>query len=124
MKTYSLYHLATGLFDGRSLTLPDDAATLALNTPAGMGAHEGMVNHRTHRLDLASGELVAWTPPPPSQADLEAAALRAAQQRVDQLERSQARAMRTLALDPFDHTARARLQEIEAAIVATGIRRS
>lgn len=120
MKTFSLYHLATGLFDGRSLTLPE--SMLALNVPAGMGALEGVFDHRAERLDLASGAVVPWTPPPPDPAELEAARLRQAQQRAAQLEAGQARALRALALDPTDQTARARLADIEAAIVAAGIR--
>lgn len=122
MKHYALYSLATGIFDGRTLALPE--SMLKLNTPPGMGALEGHFDPRSQRVDLETGEVVAWHAPPPSQAESEAADLRAALQRAGVLEKKQGRSIRALLLDPNDSQARARLTEIESQILALGIRRS
>lgn len=119
MKTYSFYDPSTGLLAGGTVTLPD--GLLDLNTPAGLVAIEGAFDQRSQRIDLDSGEVVAWHPAPDPQRD--AAHRRWEQERsVQQLEARQARSIRALMLDPNDQQARQRLADLEAQIVATGVR--
>lgn len=134
MKNYSLYDAATGIFTGQSLSLPP--AMLQANLPPGLAAIEGLFNEHAQRVDLATGEVVAWQAPRPAgdewrewnwDADAQRwrsmPTARAEQlERVQVLEAGQARALRALALNPGDAAARERLSSIEAAIVASGIR--
>lgn len=134
MNTYSLYDPATGIFTGQSLTLPP--SMLLANVPAGLAAVEGVFNEHAQRVDLATGAVVAWQAPQPAgdewrewRWDADARRWRSVptaraeqMQQVAALEASQARALRALALNPADEAARARLVDIEAAIVASGIR--
>jgi hypothetical protein len=140
--TYTVYHLETGLL-GAVLMLPDDDAQRAVNTPAGHGLIEGAFDARCQRLDVATGEVVPYRPPAPaddadstwqwSETGLRwvAVATPARQAREErqrriaaarELEASQGRALRALLLNPADVEARAKLEEIEAAIVSLGIR--
>lgn len=134
MKTFSLYDTATGLFTGQTLTLAP--AHLAANVPPGLAAMEGQFNDHAQRVELATGEVVAWRAPQPAgdewrewrwddaaQRWRSAPTSRAEQlQQVAALEAGQARALRALALDPNDQQARQRLEAIETQILATGIR--
>ncbi|MGC2461630.1 MAG: hypothetical protein WA446_11770 [Steroidobacteraceae bacterium] len=61
-KTYSLYEAATGLFTGKRLHC-DDEGLLAVRLPAGTLAMEGAFNHRSQRVDLATGAVLAYRPP-------------------------------------------------------------
>lgn len=70
MKTYTLFHTASGFFTGRTLSIP--ANMLALNTPDGMGAIEGNFDHLCQRLDLVTREVVDWTPPAPADDEFRA----------------------------------------------------
>lgn len=70
--TWSFYDPATGSFVGRTYR----GADLAANTPAGCAAIEGRFDHRTQRVDLATGQVVAWEPPPQPAAEARDRALR------------------------------------------------
>ena len=66
------YDLATGQLSGRTLTGPEEM--LALNTPPGQGAVQvapgQVLDVRSRRVNLATGELEAWQPPPPPADEL------------------------------------------------------
>jgi hypothetical protein len=128
-KTYSLYEAATGLFTGKRLHC-DDEGLLAVRLPAGALAMEGAFDHRSQRVDLATGAVVAYRPPAPS-GDHEwdgvakrwqvKAAVRGAEgrsaviyARIQALEATQGRAVREATLG--DASAMKRLKEIDAEI--------
>jgi hypothetical protein len=129
VKTYSLYEAATGLFTGKRLHC-DDEGLLAVRLPAGTLAREGAYDHRSQRLDLSTGHVVAYRPPAPS-GDHEwdsigkrwqvKAAVRGAEgrtaviyARIQALEATQGRAVREATLG--DASAMKRLKEIDAEI--------
>jgi hypothetical protein len=72
MKTYSLFDTTTGLFVGRTFStdLREDtgahARALAANTPAGHGVLEGVHDHLSRRVELATGTVLDYQPPAPS----------------------------------------------------------
>lgn len=111
MKSFSQYDASTGLFTGvtHSSTI-DDPDYLARNTPDGRKFLEGVYDHQSKRVDLATGEVVDYQPPAPSpeaQAALVKAAKRkAALQRITYLESKSLRAMREAILDPIGGTHR------------------
>lgn len=72
MTTWSFYDTATGLFVGRTYRGND----LAANTPAGCSAVGGWFDHRTQRVDLATGQVVAWEAPPQPGSEARAHAAR------------------------------------------------
>jgi hypothetical protein len=128
-KTYSLYEAATGLFTGKRLHCDDDGL-LAVRLPAGTLAMEGAFDHRSQRMDLSTGAVVAYRPPAPS-SDHEwdnvgkrwqvKAAVRGAESRsaviyarIQALEATQGRAVREATLG--DASAMKRLKEIDAEI--------
>lgn len=137
MRRHSLFDVKTGLFVGRIFATNigadhEHAAALAANTPAGMGAVEGMHDHLSRRIDIHTGEIVDYQPPPPS-AEHEwnketkrwalTAIVRDAMQvkrdaaaRISELEAGQASHIRRLALNPNDTVARKALQDIETEI--------
>ncbi len=59
MNTASFYDPKTGILTGQTYTGP----LVELNTPAGLHAIEGIHDHTTRRVALASGLLVEWTQP-------------------------------------------------------------
>ena len=63
MKRASFYSLATGLLTGSHFS--GNEAALRLNTPAGCGAIDGAWDAAAWRVDLATGQPVPYTPPPP-----------------------------------------------------------
>lgn len=65
---WHFYESATGIFSGRSFCGPE--AFLAINTPSDSSAHEGQVDHLSQRVDLVTGTLVAYQPPPPAADDM------------------------------------------------------
>jgi hypothetical protein len=57
MKTYSLYNLVTGEFDGRTTSCP--VSQLQANgPPPGFGMREGTFDRDTQRVDVATDEVV------------------------------------------------------------------
>lgn len=131
MTTWHFYDLATGLFTRQRLAASDQDL-VAANTPPGCGAYAGEVDPDSQRVDVATGDLVDWQPPRPSEDhawDTErrrwelspAAAKREAeridaQRRITALEIAQLRPLRELLLDQSSQPARARLAEIDAEI--------
>lgn len=65
MRTVGFYHKQTGLLNGDSLITSDDAA-VALNTPVDHIAIDGSHDHLSMRVDISTGELIDYKPPPPS----------------------------------------------------------
>ncbi len=66
-----VYDSATGMFTGVSLhtnvkTPEALAAFITQNTPAGQSAYVGYVDPLAQKMDVASGRLVDYQPPPPS----------------------------------------------------------
>jgi hypothetical protein len=131
MISWSFYDPQTGLFSGQTHGAPD-ASHLAANTPSGTVALLGLYDHLSQQVDVSTGAVIAYQPPSPgaefvwdapsSRWRLSAAAQaaqgarKAAAGRIAQLEASQHRALRELALGST--TALARLQSIDAQIVA------
>lgn len=131
IKTYSFYDSSTGLFTGKHLQC-DDAAMIATTLPNGMMALEGAYDHLSHRVDLATGQIVRYQPPAPSEGhewnpatnswQLNAgvhdgqARRNAVMSRIHALEVSQGRALREATLG--DASAVQRLKEIDDAIKA------
>jgi hypothetical protein len=128
IKTYSLYEAASGLFTGKRLHC-DDEGLLAVRLPAGTLALEGSYDHRTQRMDLTTGTVVAYRPPAPSpDHEWDPAAKRwqvrpatsiegrtgVIYARIQALEASQGRAVREATLG--DAQAMKRLKEIDAEI--------
>lgn len=67
MKTYSFYDPATGLFDARVISVPDEL--LQVNTPANRIAKEGYHDCSRCRVDVATGEIVPYQPPAPADTE-------------------------------------------------------
>lgn len=132
MKQYQFYHKETGVFGAKVFTTTSEDA-LTLNMPADHASREGVADHLSQRVDVATGALIDYQPPAPSpdhewQAETKrwelAAAVqtkrddtRAARQRIAYLESAvQPRAMREHAL-AFDGAAD-RLRAIDDEIAA------
>lgn len=62
-QTWRFHHAETGVFLPGSMSLPDEQAA-ADNTPAGYVATTLEADPFTQRIDVASGGLVPYTPPP------------------------------------------------------------
>lgn len=105
----SFYDPKTGLFTGRMFIGP--ARTVELNTPSGCKAMPGKYDHRSQRVDLETGEVVAYEAPPDPRARR-----RKVRQRIASLERRQLRPLRELALNPEDSDTRARLAALDGEI--------
>lgn len=127
MKNWSFYNKATGIFTGRRYSAPDDSQ-LEANTLGNEAPLEGDHDPQRVRVDLASGEPIEYRPPAPSPDHiwfepgrawvLSPAALQArtARAKIEHLEGRQARAVRELALNPDNKTAREVLTTLEAEI--------
>lgn len=134
---WSLFDKATGLFVGRQFS--GSVADLPANVPPELGAIDGQHDHRNRRVDLATGRVVDWTPPPPADTwdcrhawdedsrlwvpePTPAAIERARQARIKAemltVEAQQARPTRELVLDPQNRTALARLQALDRQLDA------
>ena len=115
-KSWQFYDRATGLFSSRAFAGPERA--LAANTPDGCAAIEGRYDRNTQRVDVASGQVVAYQRPV-SEVDTERreADRRRARRRIDELERAQLRPLRELAIEPANQEAKRRLEQIEDEIV-------
>lgn len=121
MRTFSFYDIESGLFHAGTFTTGSAnarraARDLAANTPPGCAAIEGRYDRATQRVDIATGAVVAYERPAAElEAEQRAARDRRARQRIEQLERSQARAIRELVLNN-DQKARERLAAIDGEI--------
>jgi hypothetical protein len=105
----SFYDPETGIFTGRQFR--GSLRNLSANTPPGMKALRGRYDHRTQRVDVETGEVVAYdAPPDPGQKRNRARA------RIRALEAKQERPLRELSIDPNNADARQRLAEIDAEI--------
>lgn len=113
---------------------------IALNTPDGCAAIEGVYDHLSQRVDIATGKVVEWQPPKPADSEFEshewstehkrwlpkptlkALKLRSAdrvKEDIERIEAGQARALRDLALagdDASRASALARLQQVETRV--------
>jgi hypothetical protein len=107
--TWHFYRVADGRFTGRTYDGP--AAYLAENIPDGCAAASGVTDWRQKRVDNR-GELVDCEPEPPPLSVVRAETMA----QIRALESQQPRLLRSLALDPTDAEARARLLVIEALI--------
>lgn len=124
--------METGLFTGRTYGgLPK---ALEANTPPGCGAIEGRWSQDCHRVDLDSGAIVDYRPPPPDDLHIWDYARRryvlkpeerqrrrlhrAAVARIRELELRQARPLRELTIDPDNREARRRVNDIDQEIEA------
>lgn len=97
MRAFHFYALATGIFTGASSSTTDHGMAPP-PPPEGQGAFEGDADWQSQRLDLASGDLVDYTPPPPPLEDLKADATSAITARIDDIESRQIGALRELVL--------------------------
>ena len=90
LQMWSFYRLADGTFTGRRFATASPEL-LAANTPEGCAAIAGRHDRQTARVDLETGEVVAYQAPPDrtQQADR-------AQARIERLERKQHRRVREL----------------------------
>jgi hypothetical protein len=66
LRTYSLYDATNGLFTGKRLHA-DDPQKLAAHLPDGIAAIEGAHDHRSQRVQLDTGRVVDYQPPPPAE---------------------------------------------------------
>lgn len=118
MSTWSFYKPDSGLFTGRVKTLPFDDL-IEVNTPTGLKAIRGVFDRHTQRVDIATGEVVAYQRP---QAEIDAEQRAERDQRIHKRiadhEAAQHRPMRELAVDPGNADAKRRLAEIEDQIAA------
>ena len=64
MKAFCFYNPQTGILTGQTYT----GDLIETNTPPGLHAVEGFHDHTTRCVDVASGLLIDWTPPPPDGA--------------------------------------------------------
>jgi hypothetical protein len=131
IKTFSLYEAATGLFTTKRLQCDEDGL-LEARLPPGTLAIEGSYDHMSQRVDLSTGNVVAYHPLAPSadhewnsaskrwqvkKGALESEGRRAVVfARIHALETSQGRAIREATLG--DAAAMKRLKEIDAEIAA------
>ena len=60
----SIYDVATGVFTGVTMTLPDDVLR-GLALPDGQAWVAGAHNHTSRRVDIDTGEVVPYQPPAP-----------------------------------------------------------
>jgi hypothetical protein len=61
MTTWSLYDASTGVFLGQTCSMPDGEALADL--PDGVSAIPGDHDHTRTKVDIASGDVVEYTPP-------------------------------------------------------------
>ena len=66
MNSFSFYDPQSGVLTGQTYT----GHSVETNTPSGLHAVEGFHDHTKRRIDVASGLLIDWTPPPPDGAAL------------------------------------------------------
>ena len=62
--THSIYNATTGLFTGVVLSVPLKA--LHLNIPEGHASVEGVYDHLSEQVDVATSTVIEYTPPAPT----------------------------------------------------------
>jgi hypothetical protein len=122
MNTWSVFDKVTGEFIGQTFSTDQQDYQAPTDFPDGHGVIEGLHDHLSKRVDVATGEVVDYQPPQPS-ADFEwnaemkrwqltaAAAAKidgnaSARARIAVLENAQHRAVREAMLDPLGGIAR------------------
>lgn len=75
MSTYSFYRLDDGLFTGVVASIPE--RSLAAHLRDGIGAKRGRYDCRRQRVDVRTGEIVAYVEPQPPTTEFETFVLRA-----------------------------------------------
>lgn len=111
---WSFYDTATGVFSTRTFT--GNRGSLRNNTPKGCAALEGRYDRLSQRVNVETGEVVAYDSPE-RDAVAQESRQRAAKARIEELERAQLRPLRELVLNG-DEKARDRLAEIDGEIAA------
>lgn len=151
IRAWHFYRLVDGILTGRSVTLDDeDDELLQANTPAGCAAVADVTDWQSQRVDLMSGGLVEWQPPPPADdamrtwawnadarrwasvptlAALKAERLARLQDAIEAQEAAQARPVRELlaamlAGGQADQAARDRFAAVSAKIAALQLKRA
>jgi hypothetical protein len=68
LRIFSFYSLATGLFTGDVISGSSASieATATANTPGGCAFKEGAFDRNSKKVDLETGQVVAYTPPGPT----------------------------------------------------------
>lgn len=107
MKIFSEYRKADGVFTSCVVVGMEPSETDSTAWKA------GQFDHRMQRVDLSSGEVLAYDAPAPDRTREQK---RRAQARIENLERQQLRPLRELALNPANAGATRRLSEIETEI--------
>lgn len=135
MRHVTFFHKETGLLNGKHLLVSDDSA-VALNMPEDHEAIDhpatGMLDHLSQRVEVQTGQLVDYQPPPPSEDHewnerikrwqlrdevVKARNIRTdARTRITQLRTDQHRYALCVLTDPADEDARDALKRIRAEI--------
>lgn len=66
MRLVSFYQKETGLFNAIHLTTSDEG-TIALNIPPGNASVDGHHDHLSKQVDIATGQVIEYQPPRPSE---------------------------------------------------------
>lgn len=122
---YSFYRTGDGTFTGDTYV----GSHVAAATPEGCAAIAGRFNPAAQCVDLQTGQVVAYEPPPPSPEVERERSLRRVQRAIDAAEARQARPVRELAAaaaasETPPAAAVQRLAEIEAQIQALRLTRA
>lgn len=101
----------------RCMTVPERA--IEPNVRQGEAWIEGHLDKRSQRVDVATGKVIAYERPATEiEAEQRAALQQRARRRINELEGSQARPLRELAIEPENAEAKQRLQKIDEEIAA------
>jgi hypothetical protein len=121
VRNVTFYHKDSGVLHPVTIVTNSDTA-VALNTPADHMAidhpEDGRLDHLSQRIEVATGNVVDYQPPPSPDREWRAhlAAARASGARRAELVSQQHSLVRRLALNPSDASARAALESIDAEI--------
>lgn len=119
MRNVTFYHKETGLLHPVTIVTNDDRSVV-LNTPADHVAidhpEDDHLDHRSQRIEVTTGSVVDYRPPPSPDQEWRAQfdAARARGTRHTELVSQQHSLVRRLALNPSDTSARAALESIDA----------
>lgn len=112
----TIYDKDTGIVL-RCMTVPKRA--IAPNVRQGEAWIEGHLDKHSQRVDVATGQVITYERPTTEvEAEQRAALQQRASRRIDELERSQARPLRELAIDPANAEAKQKLAKIDEEIAA------